>query len=344
MITMQTYHIHGTLMKRTRIPALAAALLVAACAARAQEASVYASVLATKLFVVGAANPLTGLFFKHTGSDTLWNHAGAKNIRVFGVAFGPGSGGRVIYLAAGNGVHLSRDRGLTWKITTDWRITEVMCVAPDPADTSTVYCTCPYGVFKTTDGCRTWDEMNGGLTSLYTESLVISGKKLYAVTQDGLFASTDGARHWKRMGLSVGGTRTLAIDPRDPSFMIAGTEDYGLYVSHDGGDVWARSESGVDHMTFYAVTFDPVDPSVIYAGGYVTGVYKSTDGANTWKRSCEGLTVQNVHAIAVDPTRHDRVYAATLWGGVYVSVDGGATWKGAGLTGSQVWSIVTTTF
>ena len=331
-------------MKRLTILAPAMALLVAAGGAHAQQANVYASVLATKLFVVGAANPLTGVFFRHTGGDTLWNHTGAKNIRVFGVAFGPGSGGRVIYLAAGNGVHLSRDRGLTWKITTDWRITEVMCVVPDPADTSTVYCTTPYGVFKTADGCRTWQEMNNGLTALYTSSLVVSGTRLYAVTQDGLFASVDGARLWTRMGLSVGGTRALALDPRDPSFMIAATEDYGLYVSHDGGNVWARSESGVDHMTFYTVAFDPVDPSVIYAGGYVTGVYRSADGANTWKRSCEGLTVQNVHAIAVDPFRHDRVYAATLWGGVFVSEDAGATWKSAGLNGSQVWSIVTTTF
>ena len=61
MITLQTYHIHGILMKRIRIPVLAAALLVAASAGQAQEANVYASVLATKLFVVGAANPLTGL-------------------------------------------------------------------------------------------------------------------------------------------------------------------------------------------------------------------------------------------------------------------------------------------
>ena len=331
-------------MKRSTILAPAVALLLAAPGARAQQTEVYASVLATKLFVVGAANPLTGVFFRHTGGDTLWDHTGAKNIRAFGVAFGPGSRGRVIYIAAGNGVHLSRDGGRTWKITTDWRITEVMCVEPDPADTATVYCTTPYGVFKTADGCRTWEEMNRGLTSLYTSSLVINGTRLYAVTQDGLFASADGARRWTRMGLSVGGTRALALDPRDPSFMIAATEDYGLYVSHDGGNIWARSESGVDHMTFYTVAFDPVDPTVIYAGGYVTGVYKSTDGANTWKRSCEGLTVQNVHAIAVDPSRHDRVYAATLWGGVFVSEDAGATWKSAGLNGSQVWSIVTTTY
>jgi photosystem II stability/assembly factor-like uncharacterized protein len=83
-----------------------------------------------------------------------------------------------------------------------------------------------------------------------------------------------------------------------------------------------------------------VNPDIVYAGGYVTGVYKSLDGAKTWKRTNEGLANLNVHAIAVDPLDHNRVYAATLWGGVFSSVDGGAHWKSAGLSGSQVWSIV----
>lgn len=305
----------------------------------------YASVLATHLFVVGAANPQTGVFFQHAGDDTAWSHTGSKTIRAFHIAFGPGSHGRVVYIAGGNGVHVSRDGGRTWKITTGWQITEVMCVAPDPDDTLTVYCTTPYGVFKTTDGCATWKEMNAGLTALYAPVLIANrGGLLYCVTEGGLYVSRDGAARWSRMPLSVGGTRVLAQNPADPSMLIAGTENYGLYVSRDGGKIWTRSESGVDHMTFYAVAFDPVNPDIVYAGGYVTGVYKSVDGARSWKRMNEGLANLNVHGIAVDPLDHDRLYAATLWGGVYSSADGGAHWKSAGLGGSQVWSIVIPTF
>ena len=311
----------------------------------AQKTTVFAPVTATRLFVVGAANPQTGVFVRQPGDDTLWGHMGAKTIRAFGVALAPGSKGRVVYIAAGNGVHLSRDGGITWKITTGWKITEVMCVVPDPADTSTVYCSTPYGIFKTIDGCSTWEEMNNGLTSYFTPSLIVGKEgRLYCVTEDGLFSSIDGARRWERMGLSVSGTRVIAQSPADPLFLIAGTENYGLYVSHDGGKIWTRSESGVDHMTFYSVAFDPVNPEILYAGGYVTGVYKSLDGAKSWKRMNEGLGNLNVHGIAVDPLDHNRVYAATLWGGVYSSGDGGATWKNAGLTGAQVWNIVIVTF
>ena len=313
--------------------------------AAAPQSTVCASVLATHLFVVGAANPQTGVFCQHTGDDTVWSHTGSKTIRAFAIAPGPLSHGRVLYIAGGNGVHLSRDGGRTWKITTDWRITEVMCVAPDPADTNTVYCTTPYGVFKTVDGCATWTEMNAGLKALYAPSLIVGkGGLLYCVTEDGIYRSTDGAGHWSRMPLSVTGTRVLAQSPADPSFLIAGTESYGLYVSHDGGNIWTRSESGVDHMTFYSVAFDPVNPAIVYAGGYVTGVYKSVDGAKSWTRVNEGLTNPTIHAIAVDPLDHNHVYAATLWGGVFGSLDGGAHWKSAGLSGSQVWSIVIHTY
>ncbi len=330
---------HGMNTIRTLAVVVILAALLPPCVPA--QSTVYSSVLATHLFVVGAANPQTGVFFQHPGDDTVWSHTGSKTIRAFNVALGPGSHGRVIYIAGGNGVHLSRDGGRTWKITTGWQITEVMCVAPDPADTNTVYCTTPYGVFKTTDGCSTWREMNTGLTALYIPSLIVEkGGLLCCVSEDGLFRSTDGGGRWDRMALSVSGTRILAQSPADPSFLIAGTENYGLYVSHDGGTIWTRSESGVDHLTFYAVAFDPVNPDIVYAGGYVTGVYKSLDGAKTWKRTNEGLANLNVHAIAVDPLDHNRVYAATLWGGVFSSVDGGAHWKSAGLSGSQVWSIV----
>jgi photosystem II stability/assembly factor-like uncharacterized protein len=332
-------------MRYTQALFLLALLAAAPPYSAGQKPTVFAPVTATHLFVVGAANPQTGVFVQHPGDDTVWSHAGSKTIRAFGIALGPASHGRVMFIAAGNGVHLSRDGGRTWKITTGWRITEVMCVAPDPADTNTVYCSTPYGIFKTIDGCSTWTEMNTGLTSLFTPSLIVGREgRLYCVSEDGLFQSSDGARHWERMGLNVSGTRVLAQSPADQSFLIAGTENYGLYVSHDGGKIWARSESGVDHMTFYTVAFDPVNPDIVYAGGYVTGVYKSVDGAKSWKRMNEGLGNLNVHGIAVDPVDHSRVYAATLWGGVYGSVDGGANWKGAGLSGAQVWNIIINLF
>jgi photosystem II stability/assembly factor-like uncharacterized protein len=313
----------------------------------AQNSTVYVSVVATKLFVVGAANPETGIFFQRPGDDTAWQHTGAVNIRAFGLAVPASGKGRTIYIASGNGVHRTTDGGSTWKITTDWRITEVLWVEPDPRAPATVYCATAYGVFKSTDGCDSWREMNGGLASLFTTCVrpdVAVPGRVYCTTEDGLYQSDDGAAQWRRSALSVPGVRIVAQNPADPAQLVAGTESYGIYVSRNAGATWARSEAGIDHETFYTVAFDPVNPATVYAGGYVTGVYKSTDGARSWKRMNDGLSVLTIHGIAVDPADNKRVYAASLWGGVYRTDNGGLTWRNAGLFGSEIWNVVIQSF
>jgi hypothetical protein len=308
--------------------------------ARAQQSTVYVSVLTNKQFIAGAANPHTGLFVQHPADDTSWAHSGPVNTRNFQVAVGPGSNGRILYLATGPGVLKSTDAGASWVYTTDWRITEVLWVAPDPHIENIVYCATAYGIFKTVDGCKTWTEMNHGLGSTFTQCVILDNKipdKLYCAADDGAYVSVDGAASWQRLGLSIGGVHQIAQHPTDPRTLAVATEDYGLYLTRDGGASWTKSESGIEQSTFYTVVFDPVNPEILYAGGYMTGVYKSTDGGTSWKWSCHGLDYPKIHSIAVDPTNDNRVYAGTLWGGVYRSDDGGESWRNVGQMGSQVY-------
>jgi len=330
---------------RTAGRALLGCLLLGAgsVSSPAQVSTVYATVVATKMFVVGAANPRTGLHFQLTNADTAWDHAGPQTSRVFDVAFGPGSGGRVIYLAAGNGVHLSRDFGASWRITTGWEITEVLSVSPDPLDTSTVYIATAYGIYKTADGCRTWHKASSGLTKTFTCRVRVdhtTPSTLYCGGEAGLFVSTDGGARWERTGLSVGQVLEIAQHPTRPEILLAGTEENGLYRSTDGGRTWAKSEAGVDHRTFYSIAFDPSNPDMVYAGGYVTGVYKSIDGGIRWSRVNEGLGCRTIHALAVDPRDGSRIYAGGYWGGLFRSESGGERWEAAGLSDAQVWNIM----
>ncbi len=309
----------------------------------AQQSTVYASVLSTKLFVVGAANPNTGLYYQRPTEDTLWHHTGANRIRAFGVAADASSKGRTLYIAAGNGVHKTTDGGATWKITTGWEITEVQCVAPDPTNANVVYIATPYGVYKTTDGCATWKEKNTGISfPFFLQSIIIDhsdAKRLYCATEGGVYVSNDGAESWKRTGLNVGNARMVVQHPTDSKKLFVGTED-GIYSTPNGGRWWTKVESGIDHSTFYAITFDPVHPDTMYAGGYVTGVYKSVNGGGTWRRMNNGLDYLSIHSIAVDPANSNRVYAGTIWGGMYRSDNGGENWKSVGLPQAEVWTIV----
>jgi photosystem II stability/assembly factor-like uncharacterized protein len=327
-------------MRPLHVLALATMLSALFLTGQAQHSTVYVSVLTNKQFIAGAANPHTGLFIQHPADDTTWQHSGPINTRNFQVAVGPGSKGRTLYLATGPGVLRSTNGGASWTYTTGWKITEVLWVAPDTHNDSIVYCATAYGIYKTVDGCKTWTEMNRGLGTAFTQCVILDQSRpnmLYCATDDGAYVSDDGAANWRRLGLSVGGVHLIAQHPTDPRKLAVATEDHGLYLTHDGGATWTKSESGVEHATFFTVVYDPVNPEILYAGGYMTGVYKSVDGGKSWKWLCNGLQYPKVHSIAVDPTNNNRVYAGTLWGGVYRSDDGGMSWRNVGHMGSQVY-------
>ncbi len=335
-------------MKSTLVHFFLCLTIVAAPSALyAQQSTVYASVLSTKLFVVGAANPETGLYIQQPTEDTVWHHLGAMNIREFGVAVHTPSRGQVICLASGNGVHRSTDGGKTWKISTGWQITEVLCVIIDRRDPAIIFCGTPYGVFRTLDGGLAWVECNNGIAEKFTSSVIIDYTNpavVYCATEDGVYRSENRGDSWKRTGLSVGGVRVVVQSPGDSNVLVAGTDEYGIYTTRNGGRYWEKSEAGLDHVTFYSIVFDPSNPQVLYAGGYVTGVYKSTDGGVSWSRKNHGMPVLNIHSIAVDPTNGNRVFAGSMWGGVYRSDDGGESWRNVGLSGSQVWQIIVEPF
>jgi len=308
---------------------------VASQEVKLKESTVYATVISTKLFIVGAANPQTGLFYQHPAEDTVWHHTGAPNIRPNGMAYDP-SDDNVFYIASGNGLHKTTDGGRTWRITTGWEITEILWVSVDPRKTSTVYIGTAYGIYKSTDGCVTWKHTLTGFTS----SVIVdkaNSSILYCSTENGAFKSVDAGETWSRSGLSIKRTRTIAQHPKNPAILFVGTEDNGIYMSRDAGKTWTKIEAGVDHSTFYTIVFDPNNPEIMYAGGYVTGVYKSVDGGKRWKRNFKNFLVESIHSIAVDPNNGRRVYAATIGDGVYRSDDGGDSWINAGLHGSQAW-------
>src|SRR2546422_8898655 len=47
-----------------------------------------------------------------------------------------------------------------------------------------------------------------------------------------------GARTWTGIGPEGGDIRVLAIDPKAPESLYAGTEDGGIFKSTNGGDSW----------------------------------------------------------------------------------------------------------
>ena len=170
---------------------------------------------------------------------------------------------------------------------------------------------------------------------------------------DGVYKSTDGGRTWQHMGLrdTLHISRVL-VHPRNPDVVFVGAqghafgpnEERGVFVTTDGGRTWAKTlyvgpEHGVADMDL-----DPSNPNVVYAamwkfrrtpwthtsGDERGGLFRSIDGGRTWKKLEGGLpkTVGRI-GVAVAPSATGVVYAITeaKEGTLWRSDDRGDTWR-----------------
>ncbi|MGH9866091.1 MAG: WD40/YVTN/BNR-like repeat-containing protein, partial [Candidatus Acidiferrales bacterium] len=119
----------------------------------------------------------------------------------------------------------------------------------------------------------------------------------------------------------------LAIDPRNPSVVWAGTGEAnsqrsvaygdGIYRSDDGGVSWTNV--GLKHSEHIGrVVIDPKDTNTVYvaaagplwSGGGDRGLYKTTDAGKTWNKVLSVDDHTGVGDVAMDPEDPKILYAA----------------------------------
>ncbi len=177
-------------------------------------------------------------------------------------------------------------------------------------------------------------------------------------TGDGVYKSTDGGRTWKHLGLRDGQQiPALLVDPRDPDRVFAAVlghpyganPERGVYRSTDGGRTWERVLYKDENTGAVTLAFDPVESRTLYAAlwssrqgpwengawqGPGSGLYKSTDGGTKWVPLTKGLPGPEQGpgriGIGVAASNPKRLYAlvdAPRDGGVYRSDDAGESWR-----------------
>jgi photosystem II stability/assembly factor-like uncharacterized protein len=293
--------------------------------------TIYMSVLNSQQHQWGKSqNPVVGLFISQDSGHT-WQHIGWREaVRIFHMDLGPDG---TIWCAAGNGVLRSRDGGQTWRITTDWQMTEVLKVRTVSADPNKVYAASAYGVFKTTDAGEHWARIREGFSS----DLLISKENpamILSASEDGIYASFDEGHFWDRFGLEEKGIRVLAQSGKN---FWAGTEDDGLFVLRDGEYQWQRMNKGLSDSTIYTIAVDPANDQQLFIGTHAGGVYASSDGGNSWVQRINGLTNLTVHGLLYLPPH--RLLAGTINGGLFESQDNGLNWHFNSQPDAQVWSL-----
>jgi photosystem II stability/assembly factor-like uncharacterized protein len=171
----------------------------------------------------------------------------------------------------------------------------------------------------------------------------------------GVYKSTDGGRTWAFSGLrdsqQIG---RILVHPRDPNVVYlaalghpyAANAERGVFRSRDGGNNWQKVLGPNADTGAIDLAFEPGDPNTIYAALWQTrrppwsvyppsngpgsGLYKSTDGGEHWTHIAGHGFPKEVGRIglAMSAAAPQRVYALVDGdeGGLYRSDDAGATW------------------
>jgi photosystem II stability/assembly factor-like uncharacterized protein len=170
---------------------------------------------------------------------------------------------------------------------------------------------------------------------------------------DGVYKSTDGGKTWQHMGLRDSERiSAIVVHPQNPDIVYVGAlghafapnEERGVFMTTDGGRTWTKTlyidkEHGVSDLDI-----DPANPNILYAGMWSFerkawthrsgsekgGVYKSIDGGRTWNKLTNGLPkLIGRIGIRVAPSNTNVVYALleSKEGTLYRSDDRGETFK-----------------
>lgn len=162
----------------------------------------------------------------------------------------------------------------------------------------------------------------------------------------GVYRSTDGGRTWQKILFVApdAGPSDLAMDPSNPRILYAAFWDHqrtpwqvrsggpnsGIWKTTDGGDHWTRLSQGLPkEMGKIGISVSPADPDRVYANIEAEhgGLFRSDDAGKTWKRT-SGDRVIRARAwyytvVTPDPKSADVVYVINA--PIEKSIDGGKT-------------------
>jgi photosystem II stability/assembly factor-like uncharacterized protein len=291
--------------------------------------------------------------YKTSDGGKTWKHMGLENTFTIARIVVHPSNPDIVYVAASGhewthnpdrGVYKTTDGGKTWnKILYVNEMTSANDLVMDLSDPNTLYATTwqrirykwndprneetytGSGIWKTTNGGKSWDQINTGLPEAKFRGR--TGIDIARSNPKVLYAYID--------------NYDLARTAED-----AGTDSYGrprggmikgatIYRTNDKGKTWTQV-SGLTpetkrfmehHSSTYGWVFgqirvDPNDENTIYTMGlYLNG---STDGGKTFK-TIHGMHMDH-HGLWIDPKNSDYLVNCND-GGIVISYDRGKSWK-----------------
>ena len=228
-----------------------------------------------------------------------------------------------------------------------------LAISPNFAVDATLFAgTDGSGLFRSTDGGSSWQQVDQAFASLIVPAIALSPSFASDSTVfagifgagAGLVRSLDGGDTWQQMTTTA--AVALALSPKfaTDSTLFADFGD-GVYRSTDGGLTWQKTSEGVaftpptqglpppvgqEHAMAISPTYDA--DATIFSGMFGGGPFRSTDGGGTWQQVTQDLLDAWIPALAISPgfDTDSTVFAGTS-NGVFRSLNGGDTWQDRGI-------------
>ena len=276
-----------------------------------------------------------GIFVLHP--DKGWMPFGPKIQSVASASVDPSNYSR-IFLACGNGIVRSLDAGKTWRLVTDWRVSDVTAIVIDPTNGQNIYAATGWGIVRSRDGGESWQSIDQGLPEQFSRTITLdptNPQRLLVGTSGGLFVSPNGGDSWQQIkDVPTVHVLRLRHGIAQPNVWLAVTEGRGAWLSTNSGKSWTATAPAVAQANVYAAAVDPTNAQNLAVGGWTTGVHASTDGGRTWHHSAADLPSENVLTLTYDPGHTGRLWVGTFEEGTAWTEDAGKTWQNGGLEGS----------
>ncbi len=263
----------------------------------------------------------------------------------------------------GDGVYRSNDGGATWMHLGLEATSQIARVRIHPTNPDLAYVAAlgtPWGpgedrgVYRTTDGGRTWDKilyrddktgaidlvMDPSNPNVLYASLLELRRYPWGFTSagpgTGLFKSVDGGDTWSELtgnpGLPDGlkGRIGITVSPANPrrvwAIIDAELGKKGVFRSDDAGASWTRTNEDADLTQrpwyYHHIFADPADVNTVYVLN--VRFWKSTDGGVTFEQMA--VPHGDNHDLWIDPDNPMRMAEAND-GGATISFNGGRSWS-----------------
>jgi len=270
-----------------------------------------------------------GIYRSTDGGET-WLHAGlADSERIAAIVVDPRAAdtvyacvpGKLWSDSAARGLYRTSDGGKSWQLVLKGANLSTGCasVAMQPGNPDVLF-------------ASLWDFRRQGW------SFRSGGTGPTAPSGSGLYRSSDGGRTWSELkrqahnGLPAKpyGRIALAFAPSDARTLYAFIEstDSALFISHDGGDSWARGDKSqwMVWRPFYFANLivDPRNAARVFKTD--GNLILSEDGGHSFSvvGGFHGMH-GDVHDVFIDPSNSQHVFAGDD-GGLWISFDGGNKW------------------